>query len=62
MKSWQKYQVTCAKNNIPVKLRHWAWNMQKPGMINYLRKVLPKKGGKLNSVCIAFQCYHGIKL
>ena len=30
--NYQKYTSACAKENIPVRLRHWAWNMQKPGM------------------------------
>ena len=34
MKEYTRYLKICVKMNVPTNLRHWAWNMQRPGMIN----------------------------
>lgn len=60
--NYSDYLKVCARENIPVKTRHWAWNMQKPGMLTYRKAFWESKtartgnyktrGMSIGSLCV----------
>ena len=63
--NYDRFVQVCIRKDqkIPLALRHWAWNMQKPGMTAYAKKIgKTHNAAKIHAFCIAAVMYSGVKL